>query len=125
MHTDPTYKPPGPKDTYCPIARGWCHKTCQSCVFWRSVEMTSRDPQTGEHRDRVWDCVHAWNYTLQLDTGRRAERAAAEAASLRNEFGRFHTSILALVMKLSQLNPPPSPPTQLEGGPMTSIEGGD
>lgn len=125
MHTATDYIPPGPKDKYCPIARGWCHKVCQSCVFWRSVEMTATDPQTGERRERVWDCAQAWNYAIQLDTGRRAERAAAEAAALRNEFGRFHTSILALVIRLSQLNPPEAQkPEFLEGGSLNVIEGG-
>lgn len=106
-------KPKGPKGVWCPLWRRECIKVCHTCKLWLPVEMTARHPQTGEVNQKVWDCAFNHAILVQLDTGRRVERVAAETERAGKQTEKVRASLMALAMQAEQLAAPSGPAQQL------------
>lgn len=62
--------------------------SCQKwkCALWRPIQTTMPHPQKKDVTidAEEWDCVHALNVIVNMDTGRKVNQAGAAIESLRN-----------------------------------------
>ena len=81
-----TGKPLGPKGQYCPLVKRDCGhaKACQSCVFWRPLDVTRGGVTKAE-----WDCAFAWPVMTQGVLNARLDAMAQSIQGMRNQFAEM------------------------------------
>jgi hypothetical protein len=121
MEPHSVVKPIARADTWCPFWKQRTSKVCHTCAFYLPIAMEAKHPQGNERAD-VWDCAIKHQLLVQLDTGRRVERAAAEGEKTANEMHGFRRSVVGLVSALAQVPAPQLPPAQ--GGKLIEQDGG-
>ena len=105
-----TGKPAGPAGQYCQLAKRDCShpKACQSCVFWREMEVT----RTGKTKIE-WDCAMAWPVMMGGVTNARLDAVAVSTQEMRNEFADMKAAMGQLIVQLAAARnralPPPAP----------------
>ena len=77
-----TAKPQGPKGLTCPLRGKDCSKVCQTCMFWRGLEIE----KPGQPPHMVWDCALGWIMETGKLNNYRLDGIQKAAEGTRNRF---------------------------------------
>lgn len=75
-------RPQGPKGLTCPLRGKDCSKVCQSCMFWRGIEVE----KPGAPPYMVWDCALGWIMETGKLNNYRLDGIQKAAEGTRNRF---------------------------------------
>lgn len=118
--------PKGPADKYCQFAKGWCNKTCHTCILWRPMDVVRKDEKGVTYKSQEWDCALAWGNFTSGVMNSKLEALYKISEGMRNEYAAFRQSVVACIAGIAgvrrQLPPPVEPAVALTAEPVLAIE---